>query len=94
MHTCTYKLPIRAYNKGYNVQKDVTLSPSLSGFVTMCMVRMHISTCSIQSYRSINDRMSCANPFKVGEAAMVWLHCLAVLVASPHNFFASGMQGP
>ena len=44
MHTCTYKLPIRAYKKGYNVQKDVTLSPSLSGFVTMCMVRKHIST--------------------------------------------------
>ena len=25
---------------------------------------------------------------------MMWLHRLAVLVASPHNFFASGMQGP
>ena len=93
-HALTNCLYTSLYKKGYNVQKDVTLSPSLSGFVTMCMVRMHISTCSIQSYRSINDRMSCANPFKVGEATMVWLHCLAVLVASPHNFFASGTQGP
>ena len=66
--------------KGYNVQKDVTLSPSLSEFVTMCMVRKHISTVHKVT--------------AVGEATMVWLHCLAVLVASPHNFFASGMQGP
>ena len=66
------------------------LRPGLSGFETMCMVKAYEQY--IKAYYSINDRNSstCTNPFKVGETDMVWLQCLAVLVASPQNFFTSG----
>ena len=55
----------------------------LSGNVTMCMVRKHISTV----YKVTDRRKSLQSR---GIRDVVWLYCLAVLIASPQNFFASG----